>query len=81
MKQLEFDFPLKNINSVKELKKIIKNGNKLIWNDPDPIEGNDYTITYIEELDDDTDYHYPILIQYGNGSEAQVFLHEIKYKI
>jgi hypothetical protein len=59
-----------------ELRSAIYNDFPLIWNDPDPIEGNDYTITYIEPLTNDMDEHTPILIQYG-GSEAQVYLHEI----
>jgi hypothetical protein len=53
----------------------------LIWNDPDPINGNDYTISYIEGITSDIDKLDPILIQYNNGaSEAQVFLHEILIK-
>jgi hypothetical protein len=59
-----------------ELRTAIQNNTLLVWNDPDPIEGNDYTITYIEPLTDDMDKHTPILIQYGS-SEAEVFLHEI----
>jgi len=54
---------------------------ELVWNDPDPIKGNDYTITFIETIDDSFDKNTPILIQYNEGnSEAQVFLHEIKFK-
>jgi hypothetical protein len=69
------------MRTLAELNQAIKDGKKLVWNDPDPIEGNDYTITSIEDLSDleeeDMD-DYPILIQYNNGgSEAQVFLHEI----
>ena len=53
----------------------------LIWNDPEPIEGNDYTISWIEGITSDIDRLDPILIQYNNGqSEAQVFLHEILEK-
>lgn len=53
----------------------------LIWNDPEPIEGNDYTISWIEEITSDIDKLDSILIQYNNGqSEAQVFLHEILEK-
>jgi hypothetical protein len=64
-----------------ELKEAVASGKKLVWNDPDPIEGNDYTISFIEDLsdieEDDADY-VPILIQYNEGgSEAQVYLHEI----
>jgi len=64
---------------------------ELVWNDPDPIEGNDYTITKIEDIKellkdfDETEYEdivddFAILIQYGGGSEAEVFLHEIGIK-
>ncbi len=71
------------MRSFLELKTAITNGVPLVWNDPDPIKGTDYTITYIEpldEIDDDEDpMGYPIIIQYG-GSEAQVYLHEIILK-
>lgn len=63
-----------------EIKKAQKENKKLKWNDPDPIEGNDYTITYIEYLSDFTDEDMddcPVLIQYGGGSEAEVYLTEI----
>lgn len=46
--------------------------NHLVWNDPDPIEGNDYRITSRIQYEDDTS-----LITYGYGSEAEVFDHEI----
>lgn len=63
------------------LKDAIKNNLELLWNDPDPIPGNDYTISYIEDLIDDIDEYSPILIQYNQGgSEAQVYLHEILLK-
>lgn len=66
------------MNTIEELKQAIVNKDVLIWNDPEPIPGNDYTISFIEELPDDLDNYEPILIQYNNGgSEAQVFLHEI----
>ncbi len=63
-----------------EIKKAQAENKKLKWNDPDPIEGNDYTITYIEDLSGLTNEEmedYPVLIQYGGGSEAQVYLSEI----
>jgi hypothetical protein len=62
-----------------QLKKAITDNIPLVWNDPDPIKGNDYSITYIEPIDDfeDDDRDIPILIQYGDGSEAEVFIHEI----
>lgn len=44
---------------------------KSVWNDPDPIPDNDYTITYREN------YGETSLIHYGSGSEAEVFNHEI----
>jgi hypothetical protein len=69
------------MRTIKELKQAINDKKILVWNDPDPIKGNDYTISYIEELDDDMDEEFPILIQYNNGgSEAQVYLHEIILK-
>jgi len=49
----------------------------LIWNDPDPVDGNDYSIKSIVNLNEDSD---ECLIQYGSGvylSEATVFLSEI----
>ncbi len=65
-----------------KIKNHFKLGGKLVWNDPDPISGNDYTISYLEDIpDDEFDDYSPILIQYNNGgSEAQVFLHEILMK-
>ena len=66
-----------------ELLNAIESGVPLVWNDPDPIEGNDYTITSFEDLSmipEEDLYDYPILIQYGGGSEAEVFLHEILIK-
>ncbi len=69
------------MRNFKELRAAIKTGTPLIWNDPDPIEGNDYTISYIEDIPEDIGRRDPILIQYNDGeSEAQVFLHEILKK-
>ena len=71
------------MRTFKQLKEAIKNNKTMVWNDPDPIKGNDYTITYIEPLDDICDdedpIDFPILIQYDN-SEAEVYLHEILIK-
>ena len=71
------------MKTFKELKEAIKNNSTMVWNDPDPIDGNDYTITYVEDVndieDDEDPRDYPILIQYG-GSEAEVFLSEIELK-
>lgn len=70
------------IKSLNDLRKAVENKVPLVWNDPDPIEGNDYTISYVEDLDqiEDFDKDTPILIQYGGGSEAEVCLHEILIK-
>lgn len=69
------------MKNFKELKEAIKDKTPLIWNDPDTIEGNDYIITYIEPITEDFDKDTPILIQYGGGSEAEVYLHEIITKL
>ena len=62
----------------KKIKEHFKQGGTIIWNDPDPIDGNDYKLSYLEDLDE-VDSDTPILIQYNaGGSEAQVFLHELK---
>lgn len=70
------------MKNFKQLKKAIADNVTLVWNDPDPIKGNDYTITYIEPIDEfeDKDFDIPILIQYGDGSKAGVFIHEILKK-
>jgi len=70
------------MRSLAELKQAVAENKQLVWNDPDPIKGNDYTINFIEDLDEeDFDDDYPILIQYNDfGSEAQVYLHEIILK-
>lgn len=61
------------------VKEHFKNGGKLVWNDPEPIVGNDYQVFYLEDIpDEEVGSNTPILIQYNNGgSEAQVFLHEL----
>lgn len=62
--------------TTKQLKLAIKQEKTLWWNDPDPIEGNDYTISYIQVFNDETS-----LIQYNEGgSEAEVFNWEIILK-
>lgn len=70
------------MKNLKELKEAISSKAILVWNDPDPIDGNDYTISFVEpleDIEDDEDISdYPILIQYNEGmSEAEVFIHEI----
>jgi hypothetical protein len=73
--------------NLQELEQAYTDGKELIWNDPDPIEGNDYTISFIEKeifdevFEDDEIADLPILIQYNGGdSEAQAYLHEITLK-
>jgi len=74
-----------------QLIKAINNKRPLVWNDPCPIEGNDYTITKIENIEnllkdfDESEWEdiyddLIILIQYGGGSEAEIFLTEIGFK-
>jgi antitoxin component of RelBE/YafQ-DinJ toxin-antitoxin module len=69
--------------NLKEIAKAQEGKIPMKWNDPNPIEGNDYTITYIEdltkrkELSEEELEDYPVLIQYGGGSEAEVYLSEI----
>jgi len=58
--------------SGQEIKALYELEVTLVWNDPVPIKGNDYTITHLSEVNDET-----ALIQYGEGSEAEVFLSEI----
>jgi hypothetical protein len=68
------------MKNFKELNNALLSNKVLIWNDPDPIEENDYTISSIEDLEG-LDEDSPIFIQYNQGgSEAQVFLHEIIIK-
>ena len=73
------------MKSLADLKQALVENKRLVWNDPDPIKGNDYTINFIEDIDEDIEdddmVDYPILIQYNDfGSEAQVYLHEIILK-
>jgi len=50
---------------------------KIVWNDPDPIDGNDYTVREIITLHGGT-----ALIQYGSYpapySEAEVLISELE---
>lgn len=68
-----------------ELIKAIAEKSPMVWNDPDPIEGNDYTIDTVTILngdvgDDEDMGDMCALIQYGGGSEATVFISEISLK-
>lgn len=64
-----------------------KAGLSIRWNDPEPIEGNDYkvneiiglekTMKDIEDFTDDELDDYILSITYGDGSEAEVFWNEL----
>ena len=63
-------------------RKAIAENRKFFWCDPQPIEGNIYLISFIQmipiDLTENTIQDYPITIQYGGVSEAEVLLSEIK---
>jgi len=72
--------------TIKQLEYLIERGVTLVWNDPEPIKGVNYIINEVFELselralEDEDKYAIEdviILINYGGGSEAQVYLHEI----
>ena len=71
----------------RDLKNAVASKEKIVWNDPLPIKGNDYEISYIEPLGQFNDFEDEeladviILIQYNKGgSEAEVFFSEISLK-
>jgi DNA (cytosine-5)-methyltransferase 3A len=66
---------LSNITSEELLKSSVKKNDLIIWNDPDPQEGCDYTVRKIWDINEDT-----AMIHYGNAdfcSEAEVYLSEL----
>jgi len=70
---------MRKIKTFKELEEAWEANETIVWNDPDPIEGNDYEVSFIEDLTDLIEEEFSgILIQYNaGGSEAMVFLHEL----
>lgn len=63
--------------NIREVKDAVMNRQKIVWNDPDPIEGNDYTVQKIWNIGEET-----AMIQYGGDdteclSEAEVYLTEL----
>ena len=63
-----------------EVRTAIKDSTPMVWDDPDPIKGNDYTVQEIYITSDET-----ALIHYGSDdqemySEAEVYLHELSFK-
>jgi hypothetical protein len=75
--------PLNNqvMKTIKSLKKLIATAQEehraLVWNDPGSVDGNKYSISYLDvEGSDDQDDQ--VLIRYNDGmSEAYVYVHEI----
>lgn len=68
------------MNKLDEIREHMIMGGDVVWNDPDPIMGNDYRVVHIEDIYDDEDICAltPILIRYNGGrSEAEVFLYEL----
>ena len=66
--------------NIREVKDAVINQQKMVWNDPDLIEGNDYTVQKIWNIDEET-----AMIQYGENNskyllEAEVYLTEIAIK-
>lgn len=71
------------MKTFEELRNSIKNEIPIVWNNPEPIDGNDYTISHIDYIEESNtwDINLPILVQYNNGgSESEIFLHEISLK-
>jgi len=69
------DIHLSSITAEELLRSSIKKKDLIIWNDPDPIEGNDYTVREIWDINEDT-----AMIHYGGVdycSEAEVYLSEL----
>tara|TARA_R110000823_G_scaffold97033_1_gene211073 strand:+ start:11 stop:436 length:426 start_codon:yes stop_codon:yes gene_type:complete len=63
--------------NLREVKDAVISQQKMLWNDPDPIDGNDYRVQKIWNIDERT-----AMIQYGSLednylSEAQVYISEL----
>lgn len=59
-----------------ELLKLVKNDKpikRIRWNDPDPIQGNDYNVTEIYDI-----AHECCMINYGGHSQAMVYIDELE---
>lgn len=69
--------------TIETLKSHLLHNGKIMWDDPIPIVGNDYTINAIwwdSNFEEDSDLE--ISIKYNNmHSDAQVYLHEINILI
>lgn len=65
---------------VKEFLKAYQDKEQMIWNDPDPIKGVDYTVSSIFINSDLVDEDSIILITYNSQSEAEVLISELSIK-
>ena len=66
--------------NIREVKDAVTNKQKMVWNNPNPIDENDYTVQKIWNIDEET-----AMIQYGKDnskylSEAEVYLTELTLK-
>jgi DNA (cytosine-5)-methyltransferase 3A len=71
------DISLSQISNEELLNNSIKIKDLIVWNDPEKIDGNDYTVHNIFNIDEET-----AIIQYGSNeqeylSEAEVYLSEL----
>lgn len=68
------------MNNLDEIREHMIMDGSIVWNDPNPITGNDYRVVYIEYIYDGEEITgtTPILIRYNGGrSEAEIFLNEL----
>ena len=68
------------MENIREVKDAVISQQKMVWNDPDPIDGNNYTVQKIWSIDEET-----AMIQYGEDnsedlSEAEVYISELALK-
>ena len=66
--------------NIREVKDAVTNKQKMVWNNPNPIDENYYTVQKIWNIDEET-----AMIQYGKDnskylSEAEVYLTELTLK-
>jgi hypothetical protein len=73
---LEVFHPKQKVVRYEDIVNALKAGKKVVWNDPDPIEGNDYVVTET--------HRYPgeentCTVNYNGGlGEAEVFICELE---
>lgn len=79
MKEKDLQVEAYNENAISEGNGLIAgfmNDPCLIWDDPDPIKGNDYQVNSIEYFGEEGEDQIA-LINYGGGSEAEVYVSEL----